>query len=303
MISLTDLVADLPPEPVEAQLFPAIQQEVAQSGRTLVVLDDDPTGTQTVHNVQLFMTWSEQTLLSSIEQRPDLFFLLTNSRSLPEQAAFQLNEEAALQLIAVSHTTQRDIVFASRSDSTLRGHYPAEIHALEHGLQRAAGAPLDGHLLIPAFFEGGRYTIEDTHYVATPTASSPTLQLASETPFAQDRAFGYSTSYLPAWVEEKSHGFWKANQVMSIGLDTIRREGPDGVAARLSSVRGGVPVIINAVGYGDLAVVVLGVPRAEKAGKRFAYRTAASFVRLRGAVTSRPLLQARDIIGHQPEQA
>ncbi|HEX6554794.1 MAG TPA: four-carbon acid sugar kinase family protein [Ktedonobacteraceae bacterium] len=298
MVTLTELLANLPPEPDEASLFVAIQREVAGSKRKLVVIDDDPTGTQTVHDVELLTTWNTQMLAEVLQEERQLFYLLTNSRSMPESDAVRLNQETAQQLVAASQATRSDFVTASRSDSTLRGHYPAEIFALERGLTSSTGSHFDGHLVAPAFFEGGRYTINDIHYVATPTATSDTLQPANETPFAQDRVFGYKTAYLPAWIEEKSGGYWKADQVMSIGLELIRGGGPEAVATKLQTVEGGIPVVINAAGYGDLAVVVLGLLRAEAAGKRFLYRTAAGFVRLRGAVTFKPLLKADEVLGH-----
>ncbi len=296
MVTLTELLAHLPPEPDEASLFGAIAQEVAASKRKLVVVDDDPTGTQTVHDVELLTTWNTDMLAGAL-QGGRLFYLLTNARSMPENDAVQFNRAIAQQLVSASRETKVDFVVASRSDSTLRGHYPAEIFALERGLMSAASGPFDGHLVAPAFFEGGRYTIGDIHYVATPTATAETLLPASETPFAQDAVFGYKTAYLPAWIEEKSSGYWKAEQVLSIGLELIRQGGPDAVAARLQTVTGGMPVVINAVGYGDMAVVVLGLLRAEAAGKRFLYRTAASFVRLRGAVEVKPLLKAEEVLG------
>ncbi len=295
MITLTRLLADLPPEPDEAALFADIQQAVAENGRKLVVIDDDPTGTQTVHDVELLTTWNAQ-LLAEALHGGRLFYVLTNSRSMPEGDAVQLHRELAQQLVAAAKEAKTNFVVASRSDSTLRGHYPAEIVALARGFSSAGGESFDGHLVVPAFFEGGRYTINDTHYVATPTATSDTLLPANETPFAKDKVFGYTTAYLPAWIEEKSGGYWKASQVMSISLELIRRGGPDEVAARLRTATGGVPVVVNAAGYGDLAVVVLGLLRAEMTGKRFLYRTAASFVRLRGAVAHKPLLKANEVI-------
>ncbi|OLB46330.1 MAG: hypothetical protein AUH05_01640 [Ktedonobacter sp. 13_2_20CM_53_11] len=298
MVTLTELLANLPPEPDEASLFVEIQREVAGSKRKLVVIDDDPTGTQTVHDVELLTTWNTETLAEVLQEERQLFYLLTNSRSMPESDAVRLNQETAQQLVAASQATHSDFVIASRSDSTLRGHYPAEIFALERGLTPSTGNHFDGHLVVPAFFEGGRYTINDIHYVATPTATSDTLQPANETPFAQDRVFGYKTAYLPAWIEEKSGGYWKADQVVSIGLELIRRGGPEAVTAKLQTVEGGIPVVINAAGYGDLAVVVLGLLQAEAAGKRFLYRTAAGFVRLRGAVTIKPLLKADEVLGN-----
>jgi uncharacterized protein YgbK (DUF1537 family) len=296
MVTLTGLLASLPPEPNEASFFVKIQQEVAGSQRKLVVIDDDPTGTQTVHDIELLTTWNRQMLVEALQNEPRLFYLLTNSRSMPESEAVQLNHETAQKLAAASEETKIGFVVASRSDSTLRGHYPAEIQALENGFTSSGGDSFDGHLIVPAFFEGGRYTINDTHYVATPTANSDTLQPASETPFARDRVFGYKTAYLPAWIEEKSDGRWRADQVMSIGLEVIRQGGPEVVASKLQTVEGSIPVVINAAGYGDLAVVVLGLLRAEAVGKRFLYRTAASFVRLRGAVERKPPLEAKEIM-------
>ncbi len=295
MVTLTELLANLPPEPDEANLFLDLQRAVAENGRKLVVIDDDPTGTQTVHDVELFTTWNTQTLTEALEKETRLFYLLTNSRSMPEGDAAQINRDIARQLLAASQAAKVDFVVASRSDSTLRGHYPAEIFALTHEL--TPSSRIDGHLIVPAFFEGGRYTIDDTHYVATPTANSNTLQPASETPFAQDHVFGYNTAYLPEWIEEKSAGHWKANQVVSVGLELIRQGGPEAVAETLRRVEAGVPVVINAAGYGDLTVVVLGLLQVEAIGKRFLYRTAASFVRLRGALKTKPLLTAQEVIG------
>jgi uncharacterized protein YgbK (DUF1537 family) len=178
----------------------------------------------------------------------------------------------------------------SRSDSTLRGHYPQEILALQQGL----GQTFDGHLLVPALFEAGRYTIGDVHWVAVPAPDSPSVVPASATPFARDTAFGYHSAHLPTWVQEKSRGLWTAAQVQSVSLDVIRA-GPTAVCRRLQDVQGGVPVIVNAATYGDLASLVLGLLEAEARGKRFLYRTAASFVRVRAGLGSAPLLGAAQV--------
>ncbi|GAC1376921.1 MAG: four-carbon acid sugar kinase family protein [Ktedonobacteraceae bacterium] len=300
MVTVTDLLAHLPPEPDQCSLFGEIQQAVIKSKRKLVVIDDDPTGTQTVHDVELLTTWNSSLLTAALRADTRLFYLLTNSRSMPQSEAATINHDIAELLSASSQAAQVDFVIASRSDSTLRGHYPAEIAALEIGISSAHSRNFDGHLLVPAFFEGGRYTINDTHYVATPTATSDTLLPAHETPFARDPVFGYKSAYLPDWIEEKSSGRWQARQVVSIGLDLIRQGGAQAVAERLQHVSGGTPIIINAAGYGDLAVVVLGLLQAEAMGKRFLYRTAASFVRVRGAVESRPLLKVSEIVQNTP---
>src|SRR5258706_11718257 len=144
MVTLTGLLASLPPEPNEASLFAAIQQEVAGSQHKLVVIDDDPTGTQTVHDIELFTTWDRQTLTEALQNESRLFYLLTNSRSMPESDAVQLNHENAQQLAAASEDTNIGFVGVSRRDSPLRGHHPAEIQTLETGLTSSRGGRFDG---------------------------------------------------------------------------------------------------------------------------------------------------------------
>lgn len=286
----TQLLAGLPPAPSEEALLPRIQQQVAASGRKLVVIDDDPTGVQTVYDVRLLLDWDATALRAAFTDHAPLFFVLTNSRSQPEARAVAVHQQIAGLLREVADDSH--FVVASRSDSTLRGHYPAEVDALS-----AALGPIDGHLIVPAFLDGGRVTINNTHYVATPNATADTLMPADQTPFAKDHAFGYSTAYLPAWVEERSGGRWRVADVATLDLELIRAGGPDAVAERLSHAEGGQPIVVNAASYGDLAVVVLGVLRAEAAGKRFIYRTAADFVRLRSGLPRRPLLTAAEILG------
>src|SRR5437868_14178709 len=127
MVTLSELLAGLPSEPREASLFGEIQRAVVESGRKLVVIDDDPTGTQTVHDIELFTTWDVQMLTEALQNEPRLFYLLTNSRSMPESDAVQVNRTTAQQLVTASQATGVDFVVASRSDSTLRCYYRAEI--------------------------------------------------------------------------------------------------------------------------------------------------------------------------------
>jgi len=172
---------------------------VRQGARPLVAIDDDPTGVQTVHDTPVLLTWGEAELRTQLGASDQVFFILTNSRSMPTPDAERVNEELGRRLNAAA---ARPLVVASRSDSTLRGHFPAEPLALQRGLR----TEFDGYLLVPAFFEGGRYTIDDTHWVATPEATSPDVIPASATSFARDAVFGYRSAYLPEWVQEKSAG-------------------------------------------------------------------------------------------------
>jgi uncharacterized protein YgbK (DUF1537 family) len=286
IINKLDTLNKLPPE-WPHDLLPSIQSLVKESGKKIVVLDDDPTGTQTVHNVPVLTEWSPESLTAVLSESGAVVYILTNSRSVPLEQAQAINREIATNLKAASLTAGRDFVVVSRSDSTLRGHYPGEIAALVEAL----GQQVDGTLIIPFFSEGGRYTIDDIHYVAEGDWLIP----AAETEFARDATFGYTHSDLRAWVSEKHGGQISAGAVVSITLDDVRQGGPDVVAEKLQRISDGRVCVVNLASYRDQEVFVAGLLQAETAGKRFVYRTAASFVRVRGGITPRNLLTSNDL--------
>jgi uncharacterized protein YgbK (DUF1537 family) len=260
-----------------------------ESGRRVVVLDDDPTGVQSVHGVPVLTTWAVEDLHWALEQTSPTFYILTNSRSLAEEEAIALNQEIARSLSeAAAPGTDFDVV--SRSDSTLRGHYPAETDALAEALREGGRGP-DGLIVCPAFFEAGRITVDDVHWVRQDGELVP----AGQTEFASDHSFGYRSSDLKAWVEEKTGGRIKASEVLSVSLADLREGGPERVLERLEEASGGRPVMINAASYADLEVFVLGLLAAEEEGKRFLYRTGPSFVRTRGGITEPKILGAEDL--------
>lgn len=279
--SKAELLLALPAEwPVD--LLPTIQAQVAASGRKIVVLDDDPTGTQTVYDIAVLTEWSVERLQAELGNAAPAFYILTNSRSMALPAAQACNAEIGRNLQMASQACGRDFVVVSRSDSTLRGHYPGETDALAAALE----ADVDATLLIPFFLEGGRYTIGDVHYVAEGDQLVP----AAETPFARDAAFGYQNSNLRAWVQEKTAGRTAAETVAAITLDDIRRGGPAAVAQKLENLTHGAVCIVNAAAMRDIQVFVMGLLAAEAQGKKFLYRTAASFVQVRAGLAARPLL-------------
>ncbi len=284
----SELTASLPSEWPEEGMRARIRASMKHSRETLVAIDDDPTGCQTVHDVPVLTVWSVEALQRELEAGEPVVFVLTNSRSLPESDAVAVNREIGTSLAAAAKATERRPVVLSRSDSTLRGHFPAETDALSEAL-----GPFEGLLIAPYFLEGGRLTIDDVHYVQQAEELIP----AAETELAQDPAFGYSHSNLREWVEEKSGGRWRSDDVASIGIGDVREGGPERVADILRGVTGGVPVVINAASDRDLEVVILGLLAAEAEGKRFLYRTAASFVKVRGGVSDRHLLSPQELRG------
>jgi uncharacterized protein YgbK (DUF1537 family) len=285
-VNKEDLLRDLPPEWAE-DLLPIIREQAAASKRKVVVLDDDPTGTQTVHNTPVLTEWSVDAIESELQGDYPAFYILTNSRSLPLPEARTLNAEIGRNLREAGKRANRDFVVVSRSDSTLRGHFPGEVEALASGL----GETFDGWIVIPFFLEGGRYTVDDTHYVEEKGWLVP----AAETEFARDSVFGYRSSNLRDWVEEKTAGRISSEDVVSISIEDLRMGGPEAVIERLLRLQSGKIGVVNAAGYRDVEVFVKGLLDAEARGRRFLYRSAASFVRVRAGISARPLLSSADL--------
>jgi len=283
-----------PPESKIPGALEEIRRRVEAEGRRVAVLDDDPTGTQTVHGVPVLTTWSVEDIRWALEQPSPTFYVLTNSRSLPEAEAAAMNREIASNLSAAAGQTGTDFVVTSRGDSTLRGHFPSETDALAGGL----GEGIDGVILCPCYLEAGRLTADDTHWVRQGERLVP----AGETEFARDASFGYASSDLRLWVEEKTSGRVPASEVLSVGLRDIREGGPARVSEILRGVSGGLPVVANAASYEDLEVFVLGLLDAEEEGKRFLYRTGPSFVRVRGGIPEKGPLSYEELYRRRPRR-
>ncbi len=265
-------LAELPPLWPE-ELLPIIRRELAASRRKVVILDDDPTGTQTIRNVPVLTCWTVEGLAAELREPHPAFFLLTNSRSLTEEGARCLARELGNNLRLAMALAGVEASVISRGDSTLRGHFPAEVDELALALER-------NHLprlVIPFFEEGGRYTLDDVHYVREGDLLLP----AASTPFARDAAFGYHNSHLKKWVEEKSGGAIAAGEVATITLEDLRRGGPARVVELLMALPDGTTCIVNGASYRDMEVLSVALLDAARRGRDFLYRSAASFVRSR----------------------
>ncbi len=97
--------------------------EIPGGGR-LIVLDDDPTGTQTVRDVPILTRWEDADLAWALDQPEVVVAILTNSRSMPEAQAAAISEDIAARMEALARERGITLRWLSRSDSTLRGHFP-----------------------------------------------------------------------------------------------------------------------------------------------------------------------------------
>jgi uncharacterized protein YgbK (DUF1537 family) len=265
------VVGLLPPVYPDDSLLAQINAMISRSHRKVVVLDDDPTGAQAMRDVFVLTDWSVRALADELEQPRPLFFVLTDTRSLPPREAVARQREVAANLREAGHLTGVEYSIMIRGDSTLRGHFPIEEESL-------GDEPI---LLILFFEEGGRFTIDDVQWVRERDHSGSELLIpAGRTPYARDITFGYTHSNLRNWVREKSAGRFAAGAIDSISVQTLRRDGPAAVADRLLYSRRQI-TIANATCYRDLEVLALGLLRAEEQGKQYIIRCAASFVRVR----------------------
>ncbi len=230
----------------------------------LVILDDDPTGTQTVQGIPVLTEWSQPSLRAEFQNDDPAFFILTNTRAMDPAGAERVNTEIARNLKSAAGVRQFTVI--SRSDSTLRGHFPLETDVLEREL-----GPFDATLLIPYFEAGGRLTIGDVHYVREGSELIP----AAETPFAKDAAFGFRSSNLRDYVEEKTEGRVSRNDVFPIPAGIS----PEQIRYLLMDLTNSACGIVNAASPAELAGFREGLALAEAVGKRFLFRTAAEFVR------------------------
>ena len=283
MKTLDELTAGLPAGPA---VDPA--GVAAALNRTLVVLDDDPTGTQSVADLPVITGWSVDDLAWALFTGAGAVYVMTNSRSLDPADAERVNVEVVTNALAAAERVGRRVAFVSRSDSTLRGHFPVEPATIADLLERA-GTRVDGIVLSPAFPDAGRITVHGTHYAG---AAATGFVPVGETEFADDKTFGYTASALPAWVEEKTAGAVRADDVIVIDLAALRTD-EDAVVAALSAARNRAPIAVDCVEENDLLLLARALQRAEDAGSTFVYRVGPPFVRARiGQLPRAPLTAA-----------
>ncbi len=272
-LNLKSTIAGLPPAP-STDILKSVQSLLKDDNLRipiLVALDDDPTGTQTCHDVNVLTVWDKDTLIEQFRQTPHGggFFILTNSRALHPPQARDLMREICTNLKEAAGQAAVEFEIVSRSDSTLRGHFPLEPEAAEEVLGQA-----NAWIICPFFLQGGRYTIDDVHYVA----EGENLVPAGQTQFAKDASFGYKSSNLRDWVVEKSRGSIKRDRLQSLSIEAVRTEEMESLKQQLMELPARSIIIINAAATEDIDKVVLALLQAASKGKKFLFRTGAAFV-------------------------
>ncbi|MBT8375163.1 MAG: four-carbon acid sugar kinase family protein [Deltaproteobacteria bacterium] len=239
--------------------------------RKLIILDDDPTGMQTVHDCLALTRWEQADLLFALSDEVHFFFLLTNTRALSRDKARQVIQQAVKNVMEAARLLNVETLFLFRSDSTLRGHFPLELDTII----KTSHLHYDARFFIPAFFEGNRVTDNDTHYIKLNEGLIP----CDETEFSQDSVFGYSDAYLPKYIQEKSGKTIQAESVVSIKREMLDGSHNDPLHQTLQELKENQYVIVNCLNYKELNCFFISATEAMKLGKHFIFQTAASAVK------------------------
>lgn len=258
----------------------------------IVVIDDDPTGTQTVHDIPVYTHCDRESILDGFQSTFPMFYLLSNSRSMKDEDTKQLYYMLGKEILSVSRETGIPFLLINRGDSTLRGHYPLETQCLKQSMEAMGDFVIDGEILIPFFPEGGRITFGDIHYVQQGEALIP----VGKTEFAQDKTFAYRASDLKEWIEEKTKGEIQADRILSFSLEMLRGSSEAEIAEKLMQVKNFGKVIVNAVCYEDLMAFAGGLELACQNGKKFIIQSAAAVPKVLGRISEQPLLKKKDMI-------
>ena len=264
-------------------IFP---ENIHLEGKSVIVIDDDPTGCQTIHDVDLLFSWEKELIAEKLNEKPVILFILANTRSMDRSDAIECVREICRNIKYASEKTGQDFIIISRSDSTLRGHFPQETDIIAEELNTEN--PL--FCLIPAFFQGGRFTIDDTHYVQEGEYLIP----AAETPFAEDKSFGFNSSNLFDYIIEKTENKICREEIISFSLADLRMGSSDNIVLKLNELSKKA-CFVNAVCQSDLDVFAKASSQSISEGRNIIFRTAASFLNSFASVPQKNLLKKRDI--------
>ncbi|MGM9472808.1 four-carbon acid sugar kinase family protein [Pseudarthrobacter sp. YS3] len=305
-----DILAAFPAEvQIPARLVAdAVAASSAVTPKMLVVLDDDPTGTQSVSDLPVLTSWDVEDFIWAFGQEKPAVYVLTNTRSLDPAEAAARNEEVVRNALAAAGSNLR-LGFVSRSDSTLRGHYPLEPDVIAATVAEVTGERTDGVVLVPAFPDAGRVTIGGVHYMRGTGADAGKLTPIAETEFAKDASFGFANSDMAKYVEEKSEGRFAAESVIVLDLNIIRASTDpqvtaNAIAGAIAPATNSTPIVADIVTENDLRSLSLGLEEAERRGKKLLYRVGPPFGRARiGQEIRTELSGAEAYAGHTPSTA
>ncbi len=236
----------------------------------IIIIDDDPTGSQTVNDCNLIMRWDYETLLKGLKDSSNLLFILANTRSLSkEDVKIRLKEicSALREIMNNSSFAEEDFVLISRGDSTLRGHNFLEPYIINELL-----GPFDATFYLPAFIEGNRTTVNGNHFVDNIPIN--------KTIFSKDKIFGFNTSNIKELICEQSNYHLDFNNIENIFIkdfEELETNQPSKLFMQIEKLKNNKKVIVDIMDYSQLDKFS-SIVRSLLKKKKFLFRSAASFI-------------------------
>ena len=236
----------------------------------IIIIDDDPTGSQTVNGCNLILRWDYETLLKGLKDSSNLLFILANTRSLSKKdVKIRLKEicSALREIMNNSSFAEEDFVLISRGDSTLRGHNFVEPDIINELL-----GPFDATFYIPAFMEGNRTTINGIHFVDNIPIN--------KTIFSKDKIFGFNTSNIKELISEQSNHQLNFNDIENIFIqdfEFLESNQINKLSMYIEKLKDNKKVIVDIINYSQLDKFS-NIIKSLLNKKRFLFRSSASFI-------------------------
>ena len=287
-LSYTEITRKYLPVPND-KLREEISVILRENNIRIVVLDDDPTGIQTVQGNYLLTNWQAENVKTALADNIPFFYLLTNTRALTAADAEKTVREAMNAVMDANENFGYKLIFVSRSDSTLRGHFPLEPNVMRQEIEKR-GIPVRLPIVFtPAFFEAGRYTIDGIHYMKDGDALIP----VAETEFAQDNVFGYTHSDLTGYIGEKSDSRITPNEIRHFSLEELRESSVEALESQISGSTEKAYITLDALDYGDLRkFTVAFLHLVAKRDRHAVLRTSSSMPKALTGIADQPLLDS-----------
>ena len=236
----------------------------------IIIIDDDPTGSQTVNGCNLILKWDYETLLKGLKDSSNLLFILANTRSLSKKdVKIRLKEicSALREIMNNSSFAEEDFVLISRGDSTLRGHNFIEPYIINELL-----GPFDATFYIPAFIEGNRTTVNGNHFVDNIPIH--------KTIFSKDKIFGFNTSNVKELIYEQSNfqlDFSHIENIFIRDFELLETNQTNKLCKYIEKLKNNKKVIVDIMDYSQLDKFSRIIKSLLKK-KKFLFRSAASFI-------------------------
>lgn len=93
----------------EAYIDELLKKEIEKNNKKIVVLDDDPTGVQTVHDISVYTNWEKDTIRQGFDEENNLFYVLTNSRGFTAEQTTKAHNEIAAVVDEVAKETAENL--------------------------------------------------------------------------------------------------------------------------------------------------------------------------------------------------